>query len=128
MATTSPGTLKKDPTYIINSGASHHMVNDPLLLQDLKAFAISPQIIIGNGKALLATHHGQLVLGTVTFDDVYMVSGLDRNLISVRCVPPHCKWEFSPNSTTLAGKNGGTLITGNLLDNLDTFKASQLFH
>jgi hypothetical protein len=66
VANASSTRWEEDPIYIVDSGASHHMVNNnPLLLDGVKPFAVPLQIIIGHNKALPATHPGRLVLPTV---------------------------------------------------------------
>jgi hypothetical protein len=97
----SPTQPEEDPIYIVDPGASHHMVNEPLLLNDVKPFSVSRQIIIGDGKALPATHRGRLVLPALTLKDVLVVPRLDRNLIAVGRAPLGYHWESDRNAATL---------------------------
>ena len=109
--------------FIIDSGASHHMVNSPSLLVNLQTTS-NRSIIVGNGQKLNCNQIGTLKLANVSFEGVLVVKGLDKNLISVGKTI-NGQWEFSNKSATLYNGNNA-LIIAQLVNGLYTIKASDL--
>ena len=115
--------LLPNDCFIIDSGASHHMVNNSRFLSNLKS---TPDrfITVGNGHKLVCNQIGTLKLGSVNFDGVLVVKGLDKNLISVG-KSFNGQWEFSNKSATFYNRNEA-LMTAQLVNGLYTIKASDL--
>lgn len=116
------GLLPKD-CFIIDSGASHHMVNDSRLLSNLTD-THNRSITVGNGQKLNCNQFGTLKLGSVNLEGVLVVRGLDKNLISVGKTLSG-QWEFSNKSATLYSDNKA-LMTAQIINGLYTIKASDL--
>lgn len=98
--------------YIVDSGASHHMCNDLVLLEDV--VTIPKRIVtVGNGGTLSRTKVGTLHLGRAVFPGVMFVPGLHTNLLSVGAthIPSPGGWRFSTHSATLYDESENAMIT-----------------
>lgn len=115
-------TAKND--FIIDSGASHHMVTCPSLLANLRTIAPPKQIKIGDGKHLAAPAIGTLQIGDASFGNAFLVPQLASNLISVGATPDEYKWDFSRHQATLYNQQTA-LLTAHKINDLFTFKASR---
>src|SRR5689334_7389506 len=73
--------------FIIDSGASHHMVMSSALLSDIKQ-TTPVSVKIGDGTKLLSRSSGSFILGPIKFTNVLVVPGLKANLLSVSQTPP----------------------------------------
>ena len=109
--------------FIIDSGASHHMVNNPCLLHNVSN-TVNRFITVGNGQKFNCNQVGTLKLGSVNFEGVLVVKGLEKNLISV-VKTTSGQWEFSNKSATLYNAKDA-LLTAQLVNGLYTIKASDL--
>jgi hypothetical protein len=75
--------------WIIDSGASVHMTTGRtgIHIQDYKRFRDGATVIMGNGTRLPAEGKGSITLqtsdGQLTLSNIWVVPGLDTNLISV---------------------------------------------
>ncbi|GMF33375.1 unnamed protein product [Phytophthora fragariaefolia] len=74
--------------WIIDSGASSHMMGSPDLLNDRIKMTSDIVVTTASGMKLSATHRGTASLplvsgGTCTLDNVLYVPGLQRNLVSL---------------------------------------------
>jgi transposase InsO family protein len=86
-------------TFVIDSGASHHMVCDPQLLSNVQNIS-TKLVTLGDGKTTPCNQIGTLKLGRLIFQGVLLVPGLDRNLLSVSKTDLG-KWEFGRTSAQL---------------------------
>ena len=105
-AKTNFDTSTADPMFIVDAGASHHMVADKKLLTSLQSIP-TKQVVIGDGSRLECKQQGNLQLGKLLLHGVLVVPGLDRNLISVGNTPHTTKWEFDKHGATLRNNNNG---------------------
>jgi hypothetical protein len=110
-------------TYIVDSGAIHHMVVNSTLLHDVKPIA-TQWIVVGNGEKVPASSMGTLKLGKAVFTNVLVAPGLDRNLISVGASTN--KWEFDKQSATLVDSNNIAILTAQRSSGLYVIKASEI--
>ncbi|ODN74154.1 hypothetical protein L202_07605 [Cryptococcus amylolentus CBS 6039] len=74
-------------TYIVDSGATETMVNHPSLLTNLHPLSPPRHVKMGNDARLPVREVGTLQLNGVTFHNVWVVLGLNRNLLSCRRGP-----------------------------------------
>jgi hypothetical protein len=86
-------------TFVIDSGASHHMVCDPALLYDVHNIS-TKLVTLGDGNTTPCNQIGTLKLGRLVFKGVLLVPGLDRNLISVSKTDVG-RWEFNTAAAQL---------------------------
>jgi hypothetical protein len=71
-------------TWILDSGASAHMVSDLSQMIDPKPVETPVAVILGDGRQLMATHRGQAAIPpNVRLRDVLYVPGLQENLFSI---------------------------------------------
>ncbi|TYJ54015.1 hypothetical protein B9479_005349 [Cryptococcus floricola] len=84
-----------DRTFVVDSGATEHMVSSPALLHDLRPLSTPRTVRVGNGQRLAVSEKGTLLLNGVTFKDVYVVPGLDKNLLSCRRQPEGGEWKLA---------------------------------
>ena len=101
-ANTNFDTATADPIFIVDSGASHHMVADKKLLTSLQSIP-TKQVVI-DGSRLECKQQRDLQFGKLLLHGVLVVPGLDCNLISVGNTPHTTKWEFNnvrPCATTI---------------------------
>jgi len=82
-----------DPKFVIDCGASDHMVTSGALLNDLYSIP-NRQIVYGNKIRLSCVQAGKLTLGNVVFHHVLVVPGSGSNLISVCKTPVSHKWDI----------------------------------
>jgi transposase InsO family protein len=109
--------------FIIDSGASHHMVTSSALLLDVKQ-TTPTSVKIGDGTSLLSHSSGSLILGPVKLTNVLVVPGLKANLLSVSQTPSPFDWRFSRYSATLYNADNSPVFTAHLQGGLYTLKAS----
>ena len=83
----SPHSFPQD-TWIVDSGASHHITSDISALSQVKPFEGSEKITIGNGTGLPIKHIGSTKLQTPThsliLNKVLHVPTIARSLLSVK--------------------------------------------
>jgi hypothetical protein len=125
VAHTNSVANNNNSTYIVDSGATHHMVVNSTLLHDVKPIA-TQWIVVGNGEKVPASSVGTLKLGKAVFTDVLVAPGLDRNLISVGASTN--KWEFDKQSATLVdcNNNNTAILTAQRSGGLYIIKASEI--
>ncbi|GFZ49601.1 hypothetical protein JCM24511_07002 [Saitozyma sp. JCM 24511] len=107
--------------FIIDSGASHHMVMSSALLSDVKQ-TTPVSVKIGDGTKLLSRSSGSFILGPIKCTNVLVVSGLKANLLSVSQTPPPFNWRFSRYSATLYNAEDAPVCTAHLQGGLYTLK------
>ena len=87
---------------VVDSGATHHMVHDRSLLSNITTLARPAAITVGNGAVIKATQYGSLHLPRITLENVLLVPGLGRNLLSVGSSQASGQhWTFANNKATL---------------------------
>jgi uncharacterized membrane protein YgcG len=85
------GAKLKETDFVIDSGATAHMVNDPRMLHDIQNFQTPRKVILGDRHACQAIGEGRMKLNTsakgqqteLFFDQVLLVPKLSGNFISV---------------------------------------------
>lgn len=122
--TVSNGT-PSDPQWIVDSGASHHVANDPNSLNTLMEYGGPDEIRLGNGKTLSISHTGRSRLSTssrpLTLSNVLCVPSLQNNLLSVSqlCRTNHVSVEFFSDHFSIKDVRTGTpLLRGAIKNNL----------
>lgn len=110
--------------FIIDSGASHHMVNSASLLANLQPLSPVKQIRIGDGTHLAAIAIGTLQIGDTTFANALLVPKLASNLVSVGATPSGYRWDFAQHQATLYDQQTA-LLTAHKINDLYVVKASQ---
>jgi hypothetical protein len=116
------GLLPND-WFVIESGTSHDMINTLRLLSNVSN-THNRFVTVGNGQKLDCNQVGTLKLGSVSFEGVLVVIGLDKNLISVGKTL-NGQWEFSNKAATLCN-NDKALMTAQVVNELYSIKASDL--
>nr|ODN90119.1 hypothetical protein L203_02042 [Cryptococcus depauperatus CBS 7841] len=89
-AVTQDCTTPKD-TFVVDSEASHHMVNDASKLKDITTTSING-IKIGNGANLVTAGQGTLTLGPMKLHNVLVVPELSCNLLAAGKFPSTMRW------------------------------------
>lgn len=93
-ATAAVASTNSEDTFIVDSGASHHMVSNKDLLHDYGP-PIVTKVKIGNGAILPVAGQGVVKFGTTTLQQVLHVPSLQCNLLAVNKIPPKLCWSFS---------------------------------
>jgi hypothetical protein len=109
-------------TFIIDSGASHHMATSSALLSDVRQ-TTPVSVKIGDGTKLLSRSSGSFILGPIKFTNVLVVPGLQANLLSVSQTLSPFIWRFSRYSATLYNAEA-PICTAHFQSGLYTLKAS----
>ncbi|KAL2929542.1 Retrovirus-related Pol polyprotein from transposon RE1 [Bienertia sinuspersici] len=74
----------KTATWILESGASHHMTGDLSKLKNVKALDTQPSINLPNGDTAMITHKGEIELTPrVKLKDIVYVPVFEHNLLSI---------------------------------------------
>ena len=88
-------------TWLLDSGASHHVTSDLSNLFLHSPYQGSDDIMIGDGSALPITHTGSTTISTssrtFTLENVLCVPSMQKNLISIYqfCINNYVSVEFS---------------------------------
>ena len=100
-------------SWLLDSGASHHVTNDLANLSLHSPYDGSEEIIIGNGVGVPITHTGTLSLPTpsssLTLSNVLCAPSMTRNLISISqlCRDNNILIEFSSDSFLMKDRQTG---------------------
>ena len=78
----------EDDTFIVDSGASHHMVKNKHLVRYIVPSPIKA-VEIGDGTRLPVIGEGNLTIDCLVFYHVLVVPTLSTNLLSTKCIPDH---------------------------------------
>ena len=125
-------TITNNPSWLLDSGASHHVNTDLNNLSLHAPYTGSIDVMIGDGTCLLISHTGfaSLPSSTTTFtlNDVLCVPSMKKNLISIFqfCISNNAFVEFLPSCFHV--KNlcmGAILLTGNTKDGVYEWPAAQ---
>lgn len=105
--------------YIVDSGASHHMVQDCAALKDIRRLDVPINVTVANGQVVKSTESGKLPLRHTTLENVLVVPALGMNLLSVNRMTSSAgkEWTFGNGSAKLTD-NGRSVITARLKDGL----------
>ena len=78
------------PSWIPDSGATHHITNDPTLFSDSSSILSSDQVMLGNGQGVSIKSVGVATLPsptqphtTLTLNNLLLVPSITKNLVSV---------------------------------------------
>ncbi len=80
--------IPADLRFVVDSGASEHMITSASFLTDLYTIP-SRQIAFGNGDRLPCSQAGTLLLGDLVFKSVLVIPNFGPNLISTIKTPRH---------------------------------------
>ena len=114
----------QEDSWLMDSGASSHMVNRFHILQDPKDLNPPVRVILGNNDSVLATHIGLVQLTpTVRLKDVLYVEGLRENLLSTTaaCKTKGVEAKLSEHTYTII-KDGQTVISVQRSNGMFRFK------
>lgn len=105
------------PSWLLDSGASHHVTSDLSNLSLHAPYTGSNDIMIGDGSGLSITHTGSTSLKTphtaFTLNNVLCVPSMKKNLISISqfCTSNNVSIEFLPSSLLVKElRTGATLL------------------
>jgi hypothetical protein len=109
-----------DPSFVIDSGATEHVVTSKDLLSDLRTS--SRNVAIGNNTRLAVTHTGTLALGHRRMRDALLVPEMHYNLLSVRRLAlDGFTTAFTPTECTVSD-GSGIFVKAQFANGLYTFK------
>ena len=103
-------------TWLLDSGASHHVTSNLSNLSLHSPYQGSDDIMIGNGLALPITHTGSTTISTssrtFTLQNVLCVPSMQKNLISIYqfCTNNHVSVEFSPSAFQVKDLNTRVIL------------------
>lgn len=95
-------TLVNTPAWLLDSGASHHIISDLANLSMHSPYSGNDDVVIADGKRLQITHTGCSSIPSntrdLTLSNVLRVPTVSRNLISVKrlCTDNGVSWNFFP--------------------------------
>ena len=95
--------LSLTPTWILDSGASHHMTHSPDLVTSL-AQSVTTQIAVGDSTQLSVTGLETISLEGGSLQDVLLVPAISMNLLSIFQIFHSIfgkKIEFSPHDVVI---------------------------
>nr|DAD26772.1 TPA_asm: hypothetical protein HUJ06_028240 [Nelumbo nucifera] len=119
------------PTWLLDSGASHHVTSDLSNLSLHSPYQGTDDVMIGDGSGLQITYTGSTTIPTssrtITLHNVLCVPSMKKNLISIYqlCISNHVSIEFSPSTFHVKDLNtGAILLTGQPKDGVYEWPAS----
>ncbi|KAI4353620.1 hypothetical protein L6164_002554 [Bauhinia variegata] len=122
-ANIATATVFETPTWLLDTGASHHVTTDLNNLSIHNPYDGSDDIVMGDGSALPITHTGSTTLSTPSYDfslhNVLFVPTMKKNLISISqfCKTNHTSIEFLPTSFHVKDlRTGKILLQGRTKD------------
>ena len=104
------------PSWIIDTGASHHIVQDLEHLTLADSYPGSDKVLVGDGTGLEITHIGHTTLNTkhksLNLNQVLCVPNMKSNLLSVSklCKTNNCSVEFFPSCFVVKDLNSGQAL------------------
>lgn len=119
---TTASTMPIQP-WLMDSGASHHTVNDPTSLQTLSDYTGPDEIMLGDGKSLQISHTGYVSLPSASrsllLSDVLCVPSLQKNLVSVSklCKTNSISVEFFDSHFVIKDRALGTPLVRGPVEN-----------
>jgi hypothetical protein len=89
--------------YVVDSGATHHMVHSKSNLANIRPLSKPVHITVGNGETISAEVVGNLAFRHITLKDVLYVPNLGRNLLSVGVLQRNAgtSWAFREDKAEL---------------------------
>lgn len=90
-AFTASSAIPNNTSFVIDSGASHHMVNSATLLSNLQTIP-TKAVVIGDGNKLFCDTLGTLVLGKLVLHGVMLVPALDFPSLASLITPFTLRW------------------------------------
>ncbi|RVW33268.1 Retrovirus-related Pol polyprotein from transposon RE2 [Vitis vinifera] len=119
------------PTWLLDSGASHHVTSNLSNLSIHAPYNGSDDIMIGDGTGLPITHTGSLSIHTsnaqFSLTNVLCVPSMKKNLISISklCISNNVSIEFLPSSFLIKDlRIGATLLKGKTKDGVYEWSVS----
>lgn len=109
-----PSVFSTDSWYP-DSGATHHVTNNPAHLTTVQPYTGTQQVTIGNGSSLPISHTGSFSCPNFRMTNILVVPSIKKNLLSVRQFSQEndCDFIFSPNSFSVKCRHTGkTLFQG----------------
>ena len=112
-------------SFVIDSGATEHMVGAQFLLDDSSPH--SALVKFGNGDTLAAGEIGTLKLEGIKFANVLKIPGITRNLISEGQLDDlGCRIETFHGKKTVYDSNGTICFTANKVNGLYIYEPTQV--
>ena len=114
MANTTYLNNNHPDAWLMDSGASHHVIADMSNFASQAPYTGQDGVVIGNGSNLPITHTGSLSLTTPSkkfkLNNVLYAPSMQKNLISVNrfCKTNETSVEFFPNVSGEGSANGDT--------------------
>lgn len=109
-------TCFHDNSFIVDSGASHHMVSNKGLLHNYGPATIVRSVKIGNGTILPVAGQGTMTIGATTLQQVLHVPQLQCNLLAVNKVPSGFHWAFSSSKGELFDQSNQVCLSAPFKD------------
>lgn len=100
-------------SWIIDSGATNHMITDQIQLQNMKTMKEGPKISLPTGETASITHKGKVKLkNSIQLEDVLLVPKFKHNLLSVQRLvrDGDYKVEFYPSYCVISDRNNGDVV------------------
>ncbi|KAI5422825.1 hypothetical protein KIW84_046014 [Lathyrus oleraceus] len=123
-------TATQSPSWIMDTGASHHISQDLQQLTLANSYPGADQVVVGDGTGLKITHTGNSIIHTpvkpLYLKQVLCVPKIQSNLLSVSklCQSNTCSVEFFPNHFVVKDLNSGQAllqVTPSPVQTLPTF-------
>ncbi|GMI71298.1 hypothetical protein HRI_000799100 [Hibiscus trionum] len=118
-------------SWFLDSGATHHVTNDPSRFTKVQPYSSQGNVHIGDGSSLSISHAGQSILHTSTkpliIDHLLHVPAITRNLLSVSkfATDNAVFFEFHPNYSVIKDElTGNVLLQGSRRNGLYEFTSS----
>ena len=128
-------TSSNNPTWLLDTGASHHVTADLSNLSLHAPYTGSDDIMIGDVTGLPITHMGSISLHTPNtsfqLNNVLCVHTMKKNLISISqfCLSNNVSIEFSSSSFIVKDlRTGTTLLKGKTKDGVYEWPSSTSIH
>lgn len=113
---TSMNSSTPSQGWLFDTGASHHITNDPSNLTNFSDYGGPDEILLGNGSGLQITHTGTSNLhshdNTFKLSNVLCVPSINQNLISVAkfCLTNNVSVEFFPSQFLVKDLTTGAIL------------------
>lgn len=101
------------PSWLMDSGASHHITSDPANLSMHSPYTGGDDVVIADGQRLQITHTGSSFIPSphrrLTLSNILRVPSIANNLISAKrlCTDNHVSVEFFPDNFQVKDLNSG---------------------
>ena len=111
-------TTPPSSTWLLDSGASHHMASSQDLFSSFEA-SPTPHILMGNNTVMTVCEKGSIDIDDGTFHNVLCVPSLSSNLLSIYQITHSGIGkisEFSHNSVHISDSEIGSIVSIGIVD------------